>query len=124
MIMSRKETPVPVAGSLLLVTVILNAIVLQSAYTSGNSSLYWLLLISLPLLFFALYITRQPKIKQAPKKMVARRGYCWFRMLQTRPRHYFTGMLPQEQLLKSSSKPAIYRTQKKKMVKTVMRKPL
>lgn len=58
--MSRNQQWSSVSGAIVCILVLLNGIIMQSAYV-GNSNLYWLLLVSVPLLLLAIYNTRQKK---------------------------------------------------------------
>jgi glutamate synthase domain-containing protein 2 len=58
--MSRNQQWFSVSGAIVCTLVLLNGVILQSAYV-GNSNLYWLLLVSVPLLLLAIYNTRQRK---------------------------------------------------------------
>lgn len=58
--MIRNKKQVSVSGAILFTSVLLNAIVLEAAYT-GNHNWYWALLISVPLLLVALHDRWQKK---------------------------------------------------------------
>ncbi len=124
--MFRNQTPVLALGSMLLLTVMLNAIVLQTAYTSGNSTWYWALLLIVPLFFIVLYYKLNKscqQVKRTRKIPIGRRELYWYRLLRHRPRHYFTG-LPQGESVLKPRPPATGRTSKKRPVKPVIRKPV
>ena len=56
--MARNQQWLSVSGTIVGILVLLNGVIVQLAYT-GNSNLYWLLLVTLPLLLLAIYNTRQ-----------------------------------------------------------------
>ena len=58
--MNMHTTPVSLGGAITLLLVIFNAIILREAYTS-NESLYYALIISLPLLALNIYSFRRKK---------------------------------------------------------------
>src|SRR5688500_2742743 len=124
--MSRNKIPVSAAGSLLLITVILNVVVMQTAFVSHNDNLYALLLITLPLLFYAVFYKNRSKSATNQKSSVNSRGLCGYKMLRSSPRHYFTGAPPVERLLKQSQKQpqkiSAYRAAKRRYAKMALRK--
>ena len=58
--MSRNQKSVSASGVIILIIVLLNAIVLKTAYID-NADYYWALLIVLPLLLLAIYNIKQKK---------------------------------------------------------------
>lgn len=60
--MSRDHKRVPASGSIILIIVLLTGIVLKEAYIN-NVSYYWLLVLLLPLLLFAIYNIKQKKTR-------------------------------------------------------------
>jgi hypothetical protein len=58
--MIRNKQHISVGGAILLIVVLLNTIILQTAYT-GNDTWYWALLVTVPLLFIAIWDRQQKK---------------------------------------------------------------
>ena len=129
--MSRNKISVSVAGSLLLITVILNVAIIQTAFISGNDNFYGLLLVTLPMLGYAVFYKKISKLTASQKPFANSRGLCWYKMLRSRPRHYFTGAPPVEKLLKQplkkplrhAQKASAYRSVKRHYDKMTVRKP-
>ncbi len=86
--MSRNQQQVSARGMIILAITLINIIVLRSAYISGGNS-YWVLLITLPLLFIALYNVRQRK--HALLRNYPLIGYAryWLEAIRPEMRQYF-----------------------------------
>lgn len=61
--MSGNHQQIPASRMILGIVVLLNIVILKSAYLSGNKW-YLLLLVTLPLLFITVKKTRQHKVRQ------------------------------------------------------------
>jgi len=86
--MSGNQKQVSARGMIILFISLINIIVLRSAYISGGKG-YWLLLITLPLLFIALYNIKQRK--HALLKNYPLIGYLryWLEAIRPEMRQYF-----------------------------------
>jgi glutamate synthase domain-containing protein 2 len=87
--MPRSQRQDPPAGTLIIsALVVLNAIVLENAYTSGNNNYAWLF-ITVPLLFIAVLNTRQRK--HAILRNYPLLGYLryWLESIRPEMRQYF-----------------------------------
>lgn len=86
--MPRDQKQVSASGSIILAIVLLNAVILETAFTA-NGDFYWLLLLTFPLLLLAIYNIKQKKHAILRNYPVI--GYLRYWLESTRPelRQYF-----------------------------------
>jgi hypothetical protein len=68
--MFRSQKLFSLSGTILLIAILLNGVIIEAAYT-GNQNLYWALLLSVPLLAIAIYYIKQKKYVILPDNTIA-----------------------------------------------------
>ena len=105
--MAQNKKQLSASGMTLLITVLLNAIILETAYT-GNKGWYWALFVSLPFLLLAIIGRRQKKQVANPNYPLARHMRSFFKFAKPEKKPYIFESYMNSKLLNKRPQSAVY----------------